>query len=294
MEIEIDDNIILSIYKHCKIHPERLTILSETKINSPELFTKTLERGLLYLFVFTGLSTVSIDSAPCISVKNLFFENSGSTVEINDADFILYEINDIVSVEQKNMTSTNLLTSHIDVFDNLISMELCDEIRKYIDAYPFLHTEKWETKKNVNCAYLNLDDLDKSDPTKIRFDKEIFDVITRLIEELCKKYTITISGDSGYCLRKIYGPTRQHKDGININAVDNRYLPIRKIRNMSVIICLNDDYEGSEFYFPMQDYRIKLGKGQIITFPPYWTHPHLVYPPTNGTYRYTINTWLYE
>ena len=63
---------------------------------------------------------------------------------------------------------------------------------------------------------------------------------------------------------------------------------------MSIIIALNDDYEGGEFYFPTQDFKIKLKKGQIIAFPPYWTHPHMVDSPTDGTYRYTINTWLYE
>ena len=63
---------------------------------------------------------------------------------------------------------------------------------------------------------------------------------------------------------------------------------------MSVIIALNDDYDGGEFYFPIQDYKIKLKKGDIILFPPYWTHPHKVYSPLNRTYRYTINSWLYQ
>jgi len=63
---------------------------------------------------------------------------------------------------------------------------------------------------------------------------------------------------------------------------------------MSIIIALNDDYEGGEFYFPIQDFRIKLKKGQIIVFPPYWTHYHMVDSPINETYRYTLNTWLYE
>ena len=63
---------------------------------------------------------------------------------------------------------------------------------------------------------------------------------------------------------------------------------------MSIIIALNDDYEGGEFYFPKQDFRVKLKKGDILCFPPYYTHPHMVEAPLNRTYRYTINTWLYE
>ena len=98
-----------------------------------------------------------------------------------------------------------------------------------------------------------------------------------------------------YCLRKIYGATREHKDGIlSQNDKTNKSVFKNQIRNMSVIIALNDDYDGGEFYFPIQDYKIKLKKGDIILFPPYWTHPHKVNPPLNRTYRYTINTWLFQ
>lgn len=46
-------------------------------------------------------------------------------------------------------------------------------------------------------------------------------------------------------------------------------------RLASVIICLNDDYEGGELYFPIQDITVKLKKGQILVFPLYWRHLHL-------------------
>ena len=63
---------------------------------------------------------------------------------------------------------------------------------------------------------------------------------------------------------------------------------------MSVIIALNDDYEGGELVFPNQDVVVKLKKGQAVAFPPYWTHPHYTNEPLNGTFRYTVNTWLTE
>lgn len=62
----------------------------------------------------------------------------------------------------------------------------------------------------------------------------------------------------------------------------------------SLVIGLNDDYDGGEFYFPNQKFKHKLKKGEIILFPPYWTHPHFTFPLLNRTYRYTINTWLLE
>ena len=66
-----------------------------------------------------------------------------------------------------------------------------------------------------------------------------------------------------------------------------------EIRNMSIIIALNEDYDGGELCFPEQDFTIKLRKGQAVAFPPYWTHPHYTNELKNNTYRYTINTWLY-
>ena len=65
-------------------------------------------------------------------------------------------------------------------------------------------------------------------------------------------------------------------------------------RKLSIIVGLNSNFEGGEFYFPLQDFKTHVKKGQAICFPPYFTHPHRVQEPTEGTYRYTINTWLVE
>jgi predicted 2-oxoglutarate/Fe(II)-dependent dioxygenase YbiX len=122
-------------------------------------------------------------------------------------------------------------------------------------------------------------------------DKKLYKIIGDICKKLFIDFGIKCQGDSGYCLRKIYGETRIHSDNI---FSDNTNKDINKIRNMSLIINLNDNYEGGEFYFPIQNYKIKLKKGDIILFPPYWTHPHMVYSPINNTYRYTINTWLFQ
>jgi len=180
---------------------------------------------------------------------------------------------------------------------DILSSEYCDEIISIIDEVignKKNRIEKWELNQNVNCLYFDSDcnELLKEEKIK-KLDNDIFKIISKVIYILNKDFGIISTGDSGYCFRKIYGATRLHKDGVIINPVNNR-LSVKKVRNMSVIIALNDDYEGGEFYFPKQDYRVKLKKGDIICFPPYYTHPHMVEAPLNRTYRYTINTWLYE
>jgi Golgi nucleoside diphosphatase len=198
------------------------------------------------------------------------------------------EIMDIIKTKQ--IPSNNIL-----IFENseLITNDFCKELINYINNTSNFIIEEWGNYKNVNCKFIKINNINETEIRK-KFDDDIYKIINYIINYLNNEYGILCSGDSGYCLRKIHGPTRLHKDGISVEQIENRYIPIKKIRNMSIIIALNDDYDGGEFYFPVQDFKIKLKKGQIIAFPPYWTHPHMVSGPLNGTYRYTINTWLYE
>ncbi len=166
----------------------------------------------------------------------------------------------------------------IFLFDDVISEELCNKLRSIIIEAEGKQ-EKWESGQNVRCKYT-------SDHPK-DIDDQIYKVVSNVVQTLvdCNP-AIKVNGDSGYQLREIYGETRLHSDGIESRAMSPR--------SMSLIIALNDDYEGGEMYFPNQEYKIKLKRGQAIAFPPYWTHPHGVNEPLNGTFRYTINTWLLE
>jgi predicted 2-oxoglutarate/Fe(II)-dependent dioxygenase YbiX len=67
------------------------------------------------------------------------------------------------------------------------------------------------------------------------------------------------------------------------------------VRNLSVIINLNDDYEGGDLIFTDQKENkiktLKLGKGSIVFFPSNFMYPHSIEPITKGT-RYSIVAWL--
>ena len=74
----------------------------------------------------------------------------------------------------------------------------------------------------------------------------------------------------------------------DIKAEDPDFAAYLSLRARDII---SDDYEGGELCFPNQDVKIKLEAGDAIVFPPYRTHPHYT-NALNGTFRYTINTWL--
>jgi predicted 2-oxoglutarate/Fe(II)-dependent dioxygenase YbiX len=66
-------------------------------------------------------------------------------------------------------------------------------------------------------------------------------------------------------------------------------------RHLSVIMNLNDTYEGGDLIFTDQKEkeikRLKLGKGSIVFFPSNFMYPHMIEPITKGT-RYSIVAWL--
>ena len=66
-------------------------------------------------------------------------------------------------------------------------------------------------------------------------------------------------------------------------------------RHLSIIMNLNDNYEGGDLIFTDQKFkvikRLKLGKGTIVFFPSNFMYPHSIEPITKGI-RYSIVAWL--
>tara|TARA_R100001086_G_scaffold27723_2_gene12840 strand:- start:3662 stop:4207 length:546 start_codon:yes stop_codon:yes gene_type:complete len=66
-------------------------------------------------------------------------------------------------------------------------------------------------------------------------------------------------------------------------------------RHLSIIMNLNDEYEGGDLIFTDQKdnvvKKLKLGKGSIVFFPSNFMYPHGITPITEGT-RYSVVAWL--
>ena len=61
-------------------------------------------------------------------------------------------------------------------------------------------------------------------------------------------------------------------------------------RDLSLILFLNDDYEGGDLVFLDQNIKIKPEPGLLVTFPSTYNYPHKVEPVTKGT-RYAMVWW---
>ena len=177
----------------------------------------------------------------------------------------------------------------IFIFDNMLSDEHCDFLRNFIDAHAVKDEKTVIHNTNVK-AYVF--DLSTSTNCSL-FNNILSPVINKVIRLLNARYFINVSYNFyiKILLRKIYGDTQLHIDG---PKSDVRIKEHKVLRELAFILCLNDDYEGGEIIFPSQNREIKLKKGQLLLFPPYWTHPHYTNAPKNDTFRYTVTTWLCE
>lgn len=168
----------------------------------------------------------------------------------------------------------------IFTFDDIFNDDECDFLIETIHRYAIVDREVYGHTQNVVADSINSLEIP---------DTKVKDMIFEKLLGICKMfkndYDIEMSGFASPTLRKIKGPTRRHKDGIQSKS---------ELRNMSIIIALNDDYEGGEICFPEQGRTIKLKKGQAVAFPPYWTHPHYTNELRDNTFRYTVNCWTHE
>ena len=179
--------------------------------------------------------------------------------------------------------SCKIPSDQILLLENFISDELCDKIRSEIEHRAIIDESEIVRDTNVKCKNLILKHKD------LTFDNTIRNQLRKFGVSVNREYGVNTTNIEDTNYRKIYGNTRLHVDGVNSKSKS-----MSAKRNLSIIICLNDDYEGGDFVFPTQKRHIKLKKGQLIAFPPYWSHPHYTNDLKNGTFRYTINTWFYE
>tara|TARA_Y100000401_G_scaffold89417_1_gene74950 strand:+ start:220 stop:777 length:558 start_codon:yes stop_codon:yes gene_type:complete len=173
----------------------------------------------------------------------------------------------------------------IEKFTDIIDKKLCIQLIDYLEtnieyAVDRHHGQNYE---NVECKQTVL-------PNQSDLDLQVKKSMYKITDAYAKIYKwFGCHSDSGYQLRKITGKTKTHVDNIFTNNVQTR----NKLRIISVIIGLNNDFDNGEFSFPYQEYKTTLKRGEALAFPVYFTYPHGVDAPTNG-FRYTINTWFFE
>ena len=293
MNCENREIIIKKASDILNIHHERLVIEGIVSVkDNIENKTKNPED---YYFIYDKkkMDISQINLTDNINISQLATDSENEMVIIKDV--IHSDKESIIQYTGKNNFFENKKGNFIEVFNDkyIFSSSLSQDIIDFLENTLIndnknIYIEKWGDGKNVNCQSLCSKYLKDKRPDL--YNKINTSYLKIVSEMQCNKYSEfsnNINYDKTFQIRKIYGPTRNHSDGIYNNGESKR-----EIRHSSCIICLNDDYIGGEFIFEKQNFKYKMSRNDIIIFPPYYTHPHLTLPLENRTYRYTINTWF--
>ena len=171
------------------------------------------------------------------------------------------------------------LENFIKVYEGLVPKEICTYIIKTISEQ---YSTRWSPAEIIGdaddhrvCEILT---LTASDPV----DTTVHKYVTRAIDEYVMTFPdFNVSEDSGYsCLR--YFPGGKYDYHTDQHQKYNR--------EVTIIINLNNDYEGGELCHFRDGTQRSLSTGDVCIFPSNFAYPHSIAPIKTGV-RYSIVTW---
>lgn len=192
------------------------------------------------------------------------------------------------------------LTKAIVQFNGLFSFKLIDRIVNYLNIENLTNLEigratnldqlvNIRNVKGFTCGYESLSKkVLNQDMTRYIFFKYIQKELSiHLLNYRTKvpflEYENIIQSD--FLKYEVNGKYEVHVDSSPVSP-----------RTVSIIVNLNDDYEGGDFVFfnPFSKeeiiHSVSLKKGSVLMFPSNFLYPHSVKPITKGT-RYSIVSW---
>lgn len=182
----------------------------------------------------------------------------------------------------------------IEVFDNSLSPDLCEEIIRRFDAderkvdggvgYGDGMVSTDHSLKKCKELYLS-DFADWRDIDEV-ICKEVTAKMLQLREMNSGLARVNTVNDEGYRIKKYENDGTEffnwHIDQ-NGRTQGHRYLIFQWY--------LNDVAEGGETEFRLQEVKVKPVQGRLIAFPPFWTHEHRGLAPVSEP-KYILCSWI--
>lgn len=140
-------------------------------------------------------------------------------------------------------------------------------------------------KQSIRTNYvLPISTAAKNNETLRKINNQCYEVVASAVQSYKNIFKIEeeIKDDEIYALLRYSVGERydQHYDGGTESS-----------RSISVLIYLNDDYDGGEIEFPYFNLKIKPKAGTLILFPSNYAYSHIAHPVISGT-KYVIITFL--
>jgi len=181
----------------------------------------------------------------------------------------------------------NKIEDAIMVYNSYLNKDFCQKVCEYIDKMcvdPLTtHSGDKEYRKVLGHS------LGKEKISDKIYFKRIYDIALRFL------YNYKINFPQANCVKVDQVDLLKYNEGGKYNYhCDNH--GTTSPRTLSMIINLNDEYEGGDLVFGNQRLnneikRVSLKTGSILCFPSNFLFPHKIEPVTKGV-RYSIVLWL--
>jgi predicted 2-oxoglutarate/Fe(II)-dependent dioxygenase YbiX len=177
------------------------------------------------------------------------------------------------------------VTEYIKYYKNVIPNDVCEDIMNFnLNFQP-------STYSNHKGKTDNSDERVRMDECWIRNDNSLYGDIKAAFENVCNKYSKEFSLFSVQRMTD-FRINRYSKGGFMSSHVDNIHHSHGQqygYPQVSVLLYLNDDYKGGNFYVANKKFEPEKGSG--IIFPSNFMFPHEAQVVTKGT-RWSIISWL--
>lgn len=187
----------------------------------------------------------------------------------------------------------------ICIVPNFLSTDICDEYIEYI-----------RQQQEVDLSVFNPDEANRTGQIAWEIDKKTRDtqtvdiepiksVVLELMQHAVRDvlnpfFNVTVK-DSELPQILVYHPGGHYRPHIDAEALFNDNGELKWVKNVdrdiSMVLYLNDDYDGGEIVFPKQALSVKPRKGMLVAFPSSHHFLHGVNPVVTGT-RYAIVNWF--
>lgn len=199
-------------------------------------------------------------------------------------------------VKEKPKTTGKLSSKSLADFvwygQEVVDPNLCDKILN-----EYVHTNYWEATLTGSghdpqarkCEMIPISDqaiiAEENSEERKRLDDEMFEVVQNLIrlyQESHPDFELEIQEDSGYELLK-------YEEGdFYVEHTDSFK---EQPRALTVIVSMNNAYEGGEVALFNRELVYKLDAGDVLMFPSNFMYPHEIMPVKSGT-RFSMITWV--
>ena len=173
-------------------------------------------------------------------------------------------------------------------YKNILSQELCNAIIEEDFNYS---KSTYSTHKGLSPDKERV----KMDEIWIRKDSDYYEPLKSIVSDVANLYTEEVKKSKrNFVVQKTtdFRVNKYEKGGymsLHCDNIHHSHGQQYGYPQASVLLFLNDDFEGGEFI--VSELRLNINKGDAIIFPSNFMFPHEVKEVTKGT-RWSIVSWL--